>query len=333
MAHEIGIRDFVYGIEESNRDWHGLTQYRPAPLTPELFPEIVPVQLSTPFGQIDRHALVSLDDKQVCGEPFNLATFGYILPGVAWAMVEEALAGTHFTVERMGMLRERSIWFVSVLLDELKSVSREGEKFNLGFSGGLDGSKSPQGQLSHTRIVCMNTLRISEQTGTRLFRIRQSSKSHERLDAAKQDVETAVGMVKIFNTVLERINNTPCSVDTARAAYAGEIALAGGDFSRKVSKKTGEEKESRARNTVEELVSLFESGIGNGGKTRGDLNNGFTEFGTHGRKKTTKSVLSQVESSEFGGMADRKERFFGLITDDTKFEELVARGKDALAMN
>lgn len=325
-------RDFVKGIHQSEKDWHGLTEYVEAPLTPELFPIIVPAQLSSPFGPIDRYVLISRDDNKPCGEPFA-KSFGYLLPQTIWKMIEEALAGTAYTVERMGMLCNRALWFVSVKLDELASVSRPGEKFNFGFSGGLDGSMSPNGYVSHTRIVCMNTLRLSQKTGNRLFCIRQSAKSHEKLDSAKADVERAIGMVQIFNTVYEQLGNTFCSVDTARAAYAGEIALAGGDFSRKVSKKTGEEKESRARNTVDELVSLFESGIANGGNTKADLLNGFTEFGTRGRKDTTKSVLSQVESSEFGGMAERKNRFFELVTDEGDFENLIARGKAALAMN
>jgi hypothetical protein len=334
MSHGIdNKRCFVYGLQGQGTDWHGLTQERPAPLTRELFPTVREEVLQTASGIVlpQWKILIANDDNQACGNPFNPNTFGYILPARAMEMVEAALAGTNYTVERMGMLWDRSFWFASIALDELKAVARKGESYQLNFSGGLDGNNSPQGELSHIRAVCWNTISASRRTGDYLFKIRQTINSGNRLDEAKAEVEKTVGMAKIFNETLAQLESTPCTVDIARFAYAGEVAQRGGDFKVNVSKKTGEEKENRARNTVNELVTLFQTGAGNHGDTRADLLNGFTQLLTRGRKDSKKNIWSQVASSEFGCNADRKAEFLGTITDEDSFSEMIDQGKEALA--
>jgi hypothetical protein len=332
MAHGIvTIRDFVYGKVGQGNDWHGLTVEKEN-LSPEMFPNMEAQQLQTFQGvALPWKVLISTDDNQPCGSPFNPDSFGYILPQAAWEMVEQAIAGTHYTVERIGMLWDRSFWFVSISLDELKAVSRPGEMFRLNFSGGLDGANSPQGELSHIRAVCWNTISASRRTNDYLFKIRQTTNSGSKLDAAKAEVEKAVGMAKIFNTTLAALEQIPCNIDTARAAYAGDVAARGGDFRIAVSKKTGQEKESKARNLVDEFTELFRTGAGNSGKTRADVLNGYTQLLTRGRKDSKKNVWTQVASSEFGGNADRKSEFLTTLADSNKFDALVARGKEALA--
>lgn len=332
MSHGItNLRDFVYGIEGQGTDWHGLTKERPAPLTPQLFPEMEESQILLPNGNIlPWRVLVAKDDGQPCGMPFNPKSFGYILPQIAWARIEEALEGTNYTVERMGMLWDRSFWFVSVSLDEFKEIARPGENFQLNFSGGLDGNTSPQGELSHIRAVCWNTISASRRSGKYLFKIRQTSHSKDKLEQAKSEVEEAVGMAALFNKVLTSLEEKECSVDVARLAYAGELARHNADFT--IGKnKDGSARENRARNTVDELVELFRGGDGNHGETRADLLNGMTQMFTRGRKETKKNVWSIVASSEFGGNADRKANFMNVISDDDEFSLLLNEGKEALA--
>jgi len=332
MSHGItNLRDFVYGLVGQGKDWHGLTQERQGPLTPELFPIMEEEEIITKGGVIlPWKVLTSKDDGKPCGIPFNPKSFGYILPQVAWGMIESALEGTNFTIERMGMLWDRSFWFVSVSLDELKEIARKGEAFQLNFSGGLDGNDSPQGELSHIRAVCWNTISASRRTGEYLFKIRQTSHSHDKLADAKSEVEKAVGLAGLFNKTLAQLEEQECSVDVARFAYAGDIARHGGDF--KITKvKSGEARQNRSRNTVDELVSLFESGDGNNGETRADLLNGMTQLLTRGRKDSKKNIWTTVASSEFGGNADRKAEFLNALTDEEDFAALVSEGEEALA--
>jgi len=328
MSHCIEKRDFVYGLEGQGHDWHGLTVEKPGPLTKELFPKFREVGLQTAEGLvIPWRVLVTDDDGQVCGNPFT-DSFGYILPGRAWDMVGEALNGTKYTVERVGMLKDRSLWFVSVSLEELKDIARKGEAFRLNFSGGLDGGTSPQGELSHIRVVCWNTLSASRSQGEHLFKVRQTKNSGDKLEEAKKEVEKAVGMATLVNKALTQLEETPCNVDAARYAYAGEVAAHGADFKITFT-KAGDKRENRARNTVDAMIGLFNTGQGNRGETKADLLNGFTEYLTHGRKDSKKNIWNTVVSSEFGGNADRKASFFDAVCDDNKFTDLVTAGKEA----
>jgi hypothetical protein len=334
MSHGIiNTRDFVYGLQGQGTDWHGLTQERQGPLTPQLFPLMEEEEIITRSGVVlPWKVLTSKDDSQPCGIPFNPKSFGYILPQVAWGMIEQALSGTHYTVERMGMLWDRSFWFVSVSLDELKEIARQGEAYQLNFSGGLDGNDSPQGELSHIRAVCWNTISASRRSGEYMFKIRQTSHSHDKLADAKSEVEKTVGLAALFNKTLAQLEAQKCTVDVARHAYAGDVARHGGDF-RITKTKSGVNRENRSRNTVDELVSLFESGKGNSGETRADLLNGMTELMTRGRKDSKKNIWTTVASSEFGGNANRKATFLNYLTDEDEFSSLIEEGKEALATN
>lgn len=326
----IAVRDFVYGLEGQGKDWHGQTVEKVGPLTRDMFPEMEEQEIVTKGGiALPWKILVTKDDNQPCGRPFK-DSFGYLLPSVVWGKIEEALEGTDYTVERIGMLWDRSFWFVGVQLDALKEVSRDGELYRLNFSGGLDGDASPQGELSHIRPVCWNTISASRRAGEYLFKIRQTSHSKDRLENAKNEVEKAVGLATIFNKTLAKLGEQECSVDFARYAYAGEVARAGGDFAMGKTKK-GEVRENRSRNTVDELVELFKFGDGNSGETRLDLLNGFTQMHTRGRKESKKNVWTQIASSEFGTGADRKVSFLDAIVDEADFTMLVDEGKEALA--
>lgn len=332
MSHGItNTRDFVYGLAGQGNDWHGLTIEKDR-INSDMFPEFIEENIQTASGlELPWRILISKDDGKPCADPFNPETFGYITPQTAWHMVEQALTGTKYTVERMGMLWNRSFWFVSICLDELKELSRQGEYFRLNFSGGLDGSESPQGELSHIRAVCWNTISASRRSGEYLFKVRQTINSGKRLELAQKDVEKAVGMAGLFNKTLKELEETSCNQDTAMLLYAGDVARRGGDFSFKKSKKTGEEKENRARNTVNEMVNLFKYGKGNEGKTLADVLNGYSEFMTHGRKETKTNIWRIAASSEFGGNSDNKANFMNCLVDEKEFTSLVNEGEKALA--
>ena len=340
MAHGIETtRDFVYGIGE-DRDWHGLTQQKEK-LDASAFPNFEPHFVECQGKRLPWQVLISDDDQEVCGKPFNPDSFGYILPQKAFGLVTDALAGTNFTVERIGMLWNRSFWFVSVSLDELRAVSREGEAFNLNFSGSLEGKESPQGEVCHFKAVCHNTISLSRAIGKRLFRIRQSKNSFSKLDQAKADVEAAVGMAALFNKTLDSLKSKPATELQARQAFAGEVARTivktqGGDLKEAFATgttKTGAKRESRALGQVDDLVSLFQSGDGNKGESRADILNGFTQLHTRGgMTDSTKNPWKAIASSEFGNGAERKARFLTTLENEKEFKNLLSDGKAALAL-
>lgn len=337
MSHGIEneLRDFVLANSDE-RDWHKLTR-KQIGLNPAIhFPKVEARPLH--YMGVDgasrwsgSHQLIALDDDLPCGGAFNLETFGFILPQKAWESVQSALSGSRYSVERIGMLKNRSFWFVSLHLDELQAVAPIGHKYQLNFSGGLDGQTSPQGELNDIRAVCWNTISLSRASGRKLFQVKQTKFSRTKLITAEQEIESAVGMARLFNIQMETLGNQPVTTEKAREVYAGEIVNAGGDL-RERALKSGEVTRGRAGNTVETLVELFSRGDGNKGESRLDVLNGFTQLFTRGDGDSKKDTWQAVSSSEFGGNANRKAQFLATLASNDGFETLAEIGRNALAM-
>ena len=311
-------RDFQVGLEQA---WHNQTIVKDRIIMEDL-PEIVAEQVyfGDDFTPIKGLFIpVSLDDLKPCGRPFNVDTYSLFTPRAAWSCTHEILSGTGFRVESVGMLSDRTRWFLSIHLSELADVTPAGDKsktkFQLNFSGGLDGSMSPQAELSATRIVCRNTLNISRATGQVLFKSKATKNFKNRLDLAKSEIEKAVGMSRIFAETLSSLNSIPATRDTAKEIYAGFVT------------PLGEKRMStRAKNLTGELADLFATGDGNYGRTMGDVLNGFTQARTRGIQGSSKDVWSTFESSETGLFADQKAEFFNLLVDSGKRETTRERG-------
>lgn len=318
-------RDFVFAGLSLETDWHKKTISKGRALVATDFPDTIGQDLY--FGD-DAKPLsiggnvwrvpVSADDGLPCGKPYG-ESFTLFTPRQGFALVESVLAGTGYTVERIGLLWNRSKWFVSTQLTEISALCDKGEKFQFNFSGGIDGSMSPQAELSHTRIVCSNTLSISRLSGEILFKRKLTKGFESALDSAKPEIEKAVGMARLFKLAMQTAENTPCQVQTAREIYAGAIG-------------TGDKLTTAARNTVDGLVSLFQRGDGNKGETVADVLNGFTQWGTRGFDTSKKDILTRFESSEFGGMATRKAEFVRDLFVPEKREGMRDNGAKLLAM-
>lgn len=322
MGHGIDAeRDFQVGLEIA---WHKKTIVVPA-VSREHFPEIkrVPLWYALPDGRVMEWAgtsvPVSLDD----GLPVGVSSgdsYGDFSPRDAFDHVGRVLSGTRYTVSSAGMLFNRSQWFLSVDLDELRDVAAEGENFNLVWSGGLAKNQSPMCALSHHRAVCANTVYISRTQGQALFTARLTGRFTEKLAAADGEIERAVGMARVFNATLANLAATPATVDQAREIYCGELSEAGADLN-----------SGKSRNTVDALVSLFARGAGNDGDDRADVLNGFTEFYGRGTGTGTKDPFARWTSSEFGVSAARKSSFVAAISSPDGWDRLSVMGRAALA--
>ena len=325
MASGILERDFVLAGLSAETDWHKKTISKGRELVATDFPDTIGQDLffgddakPLSIGGAVWRVPVSLDDGLPCGKPYG-ESFTLFTPRQAFALVESVLSGTGYTIERMGLLWNRSKWFISTELTELKEIAPKGEKFQFNFSGGIDGSMSPQAELSNVRQVCSNTVSLSRLTGQVLFKRKLTSGFSAALDAAKPEIERAVGMARLFTEAKGKLEVTPCQVQTAREIYAGAI----GD---------GEKLTTAARNTVDGLTALFQRGDGNRGETMGDVLNGFTQWGTRGFETSKKDVLTRFESSEFGGMATRKADFVRDLFSEPARDALRVKGGQLLAM-
>jgi len=324
MGHGIdSARDFQIGLEKA---WHGLTRIVSA-IRREMLPEVlrVPLQYTLPDGSVREWqgvtVPVTIDDGMPVGvsSEESYTTFG---PRDAWDHVAEVLEGTRYTISSAGMIFNRSRWFLSVDLDELREVSRPGERFHLVWSGGLAKNQSPSCDLSHVRAVCANTVALARESGKGLFTARLTRRFSTRLDAARSEIERAVGMASVFNATLRSLEVTPATVDNARDVYAGELVGAGADL-----------RSTRATNLLDGLVSTFQRGLGNEGRSRADVLNGFTQ--TFGRGATgvssTRDPFASWVSSEFGGFSSRKSAFVDAISTQTGWDRLTSTGREALA--
>lgn len=336
--------------------WHNLTTL--AAPTREHFPNIIPVPLY--FGENfkpmiygDRKFVVPVAEDDMlpvappyCGETIpdeeektcpakpedRAGTYVLFTPREAWDWVHEVLSGTHFEVSSIGMLWNRSFWFIGVTLTELKELTvgdGRQSQFQFNFSGGLDRSVSPQCELSSILPVCHNTISLSRATGKILFAERATKKFKTRLDAAKAEVEKAVGMTAVFKAAMDSLADKPCTKDRAERLFAGYLV-----DEVEVDEKTGKDipMSTRSRNTVKELAELHVSGIANKGETEMDALNAFTEFYTHGSKAAKTPMGRRFVSSEFGGNADSKADFFRLLTTGREaLPEIEERGERLLA--
>lgn len=345
-------RDFQVAREMA---WHNLTTIEQP--TREHFPSIVPMPLyynegkSAVFGNRKFVIPVAEDDMlpvapPYCGEtipddepktcPAKLedtrGTYVLFTPREAWDWVHEVLSGTQFDVSSIGMLWNRSFWFIGVTLNELKELTvGDGRQslFQFNFSGGLDRSVSPQCELSSILPVCHNTISLSRASGKILFAERATKNFTSKLEAAKTEVEKAVGMTAVFKAAMDSLAEHPCDKTRAERLFAGYLV----DEVRE--DKNGKElpMSTRSRNTVNELAELHVNGIGNRGQTEFDLLNAYTERYTHGGKEAKISMGRRFVSSEFGSGADTKADFFRLLTTGRDaLPEIEERGERLLAI-
>ena len=314
-------RDFQVGLQQA---WHNLTRIV-TEIGADQFPEIVRVPLTYTVGEELREwsgmtVPVSLDDGlpvgTASGESYTLFT-----PREAMAYLGEVLSGTGHKVESLGMIFDRSRWFVTFSLDELAGVAPRGEAFKLTASGGLDKSQSPSFNLTHVVAVCANTVRIAR-SGRALFSSKLTKGFASRLESSRTALSETVGMARIWNETLRGLEATRATVDEARSVFAADLTENGADL-----------RSARSSNLLDELVAGFRSGRGNAGTSRLDVLNGFTEVFGSGLVGATsrRDSFARWQSSEFGGFSDRKAAFAASITADGGWDRMVTQGADALA--
>lgn len=312
------IRDFHVALKMA---WHRLTNVK----KPEEsdFPEIVK---SPVFFGPDKTPLegawipVSTDDNKpvgvVCFDSYHLFT-----PRDGLKYVTECLAGTSAKLSSIGMIFNRSKWFANFELDELTALVRPGHSLHLLVTGGLDKSESPSLMLSDTESVCDNTRRMALEKGKSLFASRLTRNFANRLEQARETVESAVGMARIWNETITTLEKTKAKKDDVISAFRGEISQRGATLT-----------STRASNIIEGLESLYVGGTkgGSTGENWWQACRAFTEFYGRGIDAgTTRDDFSRWESSEFGGFAMRKDAFCDAISTTETRNGLVKVGRDA----
>lgn len=314
-------RDFQVGLSQA---WHGKTQIVET-ITKDMFPSIERVELFYQFdGEWREHGektIITTDD----GLPVSGSvgdSYAEFTPHKAWDHVMEALSGSDFTVESIGMIYNRSRFFMTIGLDELEEVTNGSDKegYKLTISSGLDRNQSPSYNVSHIVAVCANTVAVAR-NGKALFSEKLTKSFGDKLKASTEVISNAVGFARTYEENLAKLRGTLVDVDTARELYVGEQTKAGNRYAA-----------TQTRNKVDELILGFQRGRGNNGETMMDLLNGFTEVYGQGLagSKSKKSPWDRWVSSESGVFSRRKSAFAASLFDADKLSELRSLGKETM---
>jgi hypothetical protein len=185
----------------------------------------------------------------------------------------------------------------------------------------MDKTSSPQCELSNIVAVCHNTISLSRATGKVLFMERATKKFKTRLEAAKAEIEKAVGMTAVFKAAMDTLATNPCDRPRAERVFAGYL----GDGADKLS--------TRTRNTVTALGELHVKGLGNNGATEFDMLNAYTQLLTRGGTDSKVPAGRRFASGEFGSNADAKAEFTRFLTDPmTDLDATEEHGETLLAL-
>ena len=317
MAHKLEKRDAQYGVKQA---WHKLTRVV-SQITKEIaFPWqvlLAPVGYQKGENWIEHNGYrlpLASDDLLPLGfgVPVNCAgensTYTFRTPQDTWDFVTDVTRGTNTQIVSAGTVQNRSKYFISSKLIELESVKlADGSTMELILNGmgSMDKSLHESIVFSGTRTVCYNTLMLNFLQKENAWKYRHSKKMETKIDESKPLIEKVAGFAAIVEQTFNNLLAKPCSIDRARAVYAGFIAP-----------ENAVELSTRAENMVSEHVESFRNGDGNAGETEFDLLNGFTQPRTRGYADSTKDSWSVYETAEFGTYARSKSDFANLLVNN-----------------
>ena len=121
---------------------------------------------------------------------------------------------------------------------------------------------------------------------------------------------------------MESLANQTVTADNVREIFTGFVAPV-----------DAEKLSTRAENTVDRLVSLFNGGAGNNGRNMADAFSAVTDYYTH-ESSGGENKEKQFLSSEYGAGAQRKAEFFSLVSKGgDRLVNIAKRGAELIAAN
>ncbi len=302
------------------------------------------------------------DDGLRIGNPVNPNTYHLNTPQDLFRFLGEVCSNAGFNPNyaSTGTFRNRTRYYVSVELPEIKEVNNNNNK-EFVYLNGFDGCSKLTELiigLSTVKPVCQNTvdysieqmLKAASKKGiadsedvkrARQFcSIRHSKSFKENLAKAKDIIESALVAYFSYSQMIEEMGKTPVRKEEAEAIYAGFL------FPLEKNVKLLEDCEllsKRNLNMLDDLTNLFVNGAGNTGSNRLDLFNGFTEkFSARPELLIPNSEKGEtlysadlrtrkfVQCSRDGSYNDKKVEFFTLLSDEARLEKAYTDGLQIL---
>lgn len=153
-------------------------------------------------------------------------------------------------------------------------------------------------KLIATRVVCWNTLSAALRERSNEITIRHTRTYKSKIEEAQRVLGLASGYFSDLKGLLEKLSAAKFSKDKM-ASFSRDL------FAPELAKK--DEIPTRTQNNIDTLVSLFDRGTGNEGKTRFDALNAVTEFVDH--KRSTRTNAGDGASEEQSATATAESRF------------------------
>jgi hypothetical protein len=233
-----------------------------------------------------------------------------------WQCLENSMLGIGYQVVRAGTFQGGRKIFIQIALNDAQDYLANGDAFKnyLTFVTSHDGQIPVSAFDTSVRICCLNSLNWSlRNKGILNLTVSHTKNSEIRMEKMEQEIDALLVKRQEFYKSIEYLMNKPMSLDLANKVVAGFIG-------------NGNELSTRSENQVDEIVGLFQSGIGNSGKTYADALNAITEYYSfHASDNKQKLFVS----NEIGSAGQKKVEFFDLLLSDDELNRLANRG-DAL---
>ncbi len=254
-------------------------------------------------------------------QPLAVVGCGYeaIQNSQMWEALGNALYDVDHTIVNAGHLDDGGRVFMQARVEDEQFKINGNDAFRglVTFWSSHDGSTSTQLADTFERVWCSNTFN-SSMRGKHNFKlsVKHTKNASVRFDGMLQALDDIFDHRRILFKEIERLTEMPITPTEAKRFAIGMVN----------SDKT------RGLNIAEDIVRKFRKGIGNSGKTRYDLFNGFTEYYTHGTRAnpTQKQRNNLIKSSELGAGARAKVNVFNRLLDENKFNDTVSNGSRLL---
>lgn len=263
---------------------------------------------------------VSLDDNLPIG---NIVSDRYTLISNRdiWNAVNEALGFTAHEIVSVGTLGNRERGYISIKLTEDFVAAGRKTQSVLNILFGHGGIMPVIAKSCFTVVVCANTFaRSLKKNGEFSFRTIHKGDAQLKLSNMKEAIEGHLHSNNEFMESMEKMHSEALPPVDAEALFTGFLTFGDNELSSITDSK------------VDQVLNLFYMGAGNSGKTVADAFNALTDYYTHYSNGGMKKVEKQLESSEFGTAAQRKNAAFtilsgGAIPGFGDLDSLIEKGK------
>lgn len=202
----------------------------------------------------------------------------------------------------------KKVWIMAKLKGSLFIDSNPTDTIdkNVLLSTSHDGTSSLSMMIVGTRVVCQNTLSVALNGAINRINIRHTKNYVNKKDDAMKVLGLCNGYFDELQTVINALAKTPMN--------KGDMVT----FTEKlVPTPENLDESTRTLNIRNTIVSLFDRGMGNKGKSRWDALNAVTEYVDHNRSTRSNEANkdeSRFSSAMLGSGYNLKDKAFNLLT-------------------